>query len=202
MIVVTVARKPLAESTVASNVLVHGTGALNIDESRISGIPAYPERRSAHVALPGDTRGKGSQGMFAQPASDNLPGPHQGGRWPANLVLEHKPGCRQVGVREEAGYIINRFTDGMKPFGNGAGHAYQGEARPATRVGVWECVVGCPVTNFDQQGGHSITGTRSDKSREARVAGTAWGVDNHLSREYPNEVGGASRFFKQVGGQP
>lgn len=36
MIVVTVARKPLASSNVASNVISHGAGAMNIDACRIA----------------------------------------------------------------------------------------------------------------------------------------------------------------------
>ena len=36
---VIVARKPLAEKTVARNVLAHGTGAINVDACRIAGEP-------------------------------------------------------------------------------------------------------------------------------------------------------------------
>jgi len=64
---IVIARKPL-EGTVAENVLVHGTGGINID------------------------------------------------------------GCR-VPTNGES-YVINRFDDGAKPFGGGAGHAYS-----STRVG-------------------------------------------------------------------
>lgn len=67
-------------------------------------------------------------------------------------------------------------------------------------TGLGECDEECPVPDLDQQGGHSVTGVRSDRSRAASVSGTTWGVDNHLSREYPDEAGGASRFFKQVQG--
>ena len=35
MIVITVARKPLSEGSVAANVLKHGTGGLNIDGCRV-----------------------------------------------------------------------------------------------------------------------------------------------------------------------
>lgn len=39
---ITVARKPLSEKTVAANVLKHGTGGINIDESRIGGEDRFP----------------------------------------------------------------------------------------------------------------------------------------------------------------
>ena len=39
---ITVARKPLSEKTVAANVLKHGTGGINIDESRIGGEGRFP----------------------------------------------------------------------------------------------------------------------------------------------------------------
>ena len=49
---------------------------------------------------------------------------------------------------------------------------------------------------FTLAGPTSTTGKRSDRSREAVVKGTAWGVDNHKSREYANEPpGSAARFF-------
>ena len=39
---ITFARKPLSENTVAANVLKHGTGGINIDESRIGGEGRFP----------------------------------------------------------------------------------------------------------------------------------------------------------------
>jgi len=57
------------------------------------------------------------------------------------------------------------------------------------------CAEDCPVREIDRQGGHSTTGRRSKRSRESVVSGTQWGTNNHCSKEYPNESGGASRFF-------
>jgi len=50
---------------------------------------------------------------------------------------------------------INRFVDGMKPFGNGAGHAYQSFGGGVEQVAVWACQDGCVVAALDQQGGAS-----------------------------------------------
>jgi DNA modification methylase len=77
---IVMARKPL-RGTVAANVLAYGTGALNIDASRVS------------AGLGGDRDGEptaatryGDRGIGFQPT----PGPRGGsstGRWPANVVL-------------------------------------------------------------------------------------------------------------------
>lgn len=49
---------------------------------------------------------------------------------------------------------------------------------------------------LDQQSGDlSTTGYRTSSSQEATVAGTNWLSNNHKSTEYPNDSGGASRFF-------
>lgn len=73
---VIVARKPLI-GTVATNVLAHGTGALNIDGCRVPGEPW-----KAHSAT-----GLGSVKFFTEgetPVIDKAP--HDAGRWPANLI--------------------------------------------------------------------------------------------------------------------
>lgn len=72
------ARKPLT-GTVAQNVLAHGTGALNIDGTRIEGEPWIAHRAT----------GLGSVKFFTEgdtPEIDKVP--HAGGRWPANVLLD------------------------------------------------------------------------------------------------------------------
>ena len=73
------------------------------------------------------------------------------GRFPANLILSHKPGCKQVGTKEGKGYTINRFTDGAKPFGNGAGHPYEVENQGSETIEVWECEDDCAIKEIDKQ---------------------------------------------------
>jgi DNA modification methylase/transcriptional regulator with XRE-family HTH domain len=61
----------------------------------------------------------------------------------------------------------------------------------------------CPVAEMDRQSGRtSTTGKRSKQSQEAEVAGTRWLTNNHRSREYPGDSGGASRFFPTFRYQP
>jgi DNA modification methylase len=77
-----VARKPFP-STVAANVLAHGTGALNIDATRISttddlnGGGYSGERREASGAT-SYSISRGGIGEYVQPS----------GRWPANVMLD------------------------------------------------------------------------------------------------------------------
>ena len=74
---IVLARKPLAEKTVARNVLAHGTGAINIDACRIAGEGALVRpavQRDDNAVL-----GKGlGAGVQSEPS----------GRWPANVLLD------------------------------------------------------------------------------------------------------------------
>lgn len=88
------ARRPLA-GTVAANVLQHGTGALNIDASRVPLGGERPptgsgDRRGSQVYAQDEwTRTRMSNGGNVTPAA---------GRWPTNVVLAHDPGCVEGGA--------------------------------------------------------------------------------------------------------
>ena len=149
------ARKPLSEKTIAANVLEHGTGGINIDASRITTTDnlnggAYaknPTHRAGQDVWTSDRKEdtkcfeRGGAGEYEQPK----------GRFPANLILSHKPGCKQVGTKEGKGYTINRFTDGAKPFGNGAGHPYKVEDQGPETIAVWECDDNCAVKQLGEE---------------------------------------------------
>ena len=78
-----VARKPL-EGTVASNVLAHGTGALNVDGCRVG----------AGLFVPGGGGNLPSGGIMGRKNSGKpSTAGHTSGRWPANVVLGHTPDC-------------------------------------------------------------------------------------------------------------
>lgn len=101
-------RKPLT-GTVASNVLKHGTGGINIDGCRIETTDnlnggAYSD--GVRSGLPGDERETVAAGMFAE-GGGRLPGEYQqpSGRWPANIILD-----------EEAGTILDAQTGGASRF--------------------------------------------------------------------------------------
>lgn len=80
------ARKPFT-GTVAANVAVHGTGALNIDACRIHGADAqateYTQKRMAPGHVVNDT------GAWKQDAQ--FTGTLKAGRWPANLIHDGSP---------------------------------------------------------------------------------------------------------------
>ena len=89
MRVITVARKPLSESTIASNVLKWGTGALNIDGSRLrlqEGEQEVLDKRSGACSQEGVVFAK--VGLYEEGRRFKS---HQEGRWPTNVILEATP---------------------------------------------------------------------------------------------------------------
>uniref|UniRef100_UPI0034E976BE hypothetical protein n=1 Tax=Enterococcus faecium TaxID=1352 RepID=UPI0034E976BE len=90
---VVVARKPLGEKTVAANVLAHGTGALNIDATRIATTDDLSGNVNAERVMTNEVYGKGlgvSSGRSAE----------LGGRWPANVALDES---QAVALDEQSG---------------------------------------------------------------------------------------------------
>jgi hypothetical protein len=193
--IVTVARKPILGSA-TQNVIDHGCGALNIDGCRTNTPP-----RATGTKTSGDGQNRGPDAKLRQGSGrdsqraydDNLPS----GRWPANLILQHRPGCALTGTVPDT-YQINRWTDGAKPFGGGAGHEYEGEEQVGT-VEVWECVEGCSVKGLGDQSGILTTGTfkqRGQSSRSKQPGGWRTGPREH--KDFVGDSGTAARYFKQV----
>ncbi len=168
MRVVHLARRPISEATVGANALLHGTGAINIDGTRIAspGEEVSNHSRSAESAI--------SKGIFGDSAAQET---HQTsgqmlGRWPANVILQHRVGCTTAGLVEVK---AKQLTAGRRTIrwgvGEGGDTYVKGTgAKFATANGkdlemTWECASGCPAADLDAQ------------SRDS---------------------GGASRFFKQV----
>lgn len=94
----TLARKPLSESTVAKNVLKHGTGGINVDGCRV-GTDQTVTRRN------GDSGGNGAYGRDERVFKKLNPP----GRFPANLILgccgniPHDEGCAALILDEQSG---------------------------------------------------------------------------------------------------
>lgn len=96
-------RKPLAEKTVAANVQEHGTGAINIDATRIGAGADYHDLNVPHPAGVGgiyDASDSGRSGEKFKPAQ---------GRFPANVVLD-----------EHAAHALDQQTSHLHATGNGA----------------------------------------------------------------------------------
>ena len=114
---IVMARKPL-DGTIAANVLEWGVGGLNIDASRIATTDETARKPSvvSEKSLAGFGLGI-AMGGSGSPL----------GRWPANVIFdEYTAGLldEQSGYSKSTG-IINRWTNGAKPFGNGAGNPYE-----------------------------------------------------------------------------
>ena len=185
-------RKPLS-GTVAQTVQQYGTGAINIDGCRVSTSEnlnggAYAENGTERHDGAENWRYKreGGAGDFKQPT----------GRWPSNLLLVHTPSCVQTGTKTVEAPVINRFDDGMKPFGEGAGHAYTSTGGGTEEIPVWECVDGCPVKALDGQTGDSQSAVRQGGAGESLDPSQESWRFKRVEGGF-NDSGGASRFFPQ-----
>ena len=117
---IVLARKPLAEKTVARNVLAHGTGALNIDGCRIGteertqrgigagafrlhGFSTVEELREAAAAGGKCPDGRDAAATLARwDAVADTPPEIVSGRWPANVLLDHHAAAW---VDEQSGHL-------------------------------------------------------------------------------------------------
>src|SRR5699024_2361267 len=84
---IVLARKPLAEKTVARNVLAHGTGAINIDGCRIEGEPVRIENYAS--TGPQGMMSHGHGGGAGHAGEERTARISTSGRWPANVLLDH-----------------------------------------------------------------------------------------------------------------
>ena len=204
--IIHVLRKPLSEGTVASNVLKHGSGGLNIDASRIGTTGECPMRERAD---------KGFQQVYGAGLGGSIAVAPTTGRWPANVILQHLDGCRCDGVKRvkpsngsgRAGAGSSGFQTsyvGGDSKGVGFGKNYYVKDDGKETVANWICEPGCPVARLDEQSGErSVSGAAKKGSRGTTYyegSGSTF-YQNKGTRVLHNDTGGASRFFKQVGGE-
>lgn len=212
MKVVHILRKPLIGS-VAENILKHGCGALDIDRTRI-GFTGDADKWAAGSGglIYGaymDGSGQVYKGEQYKP-TQNTSQPHNGGRWPANLVLQHLPGCHQEGMRRVKGSPTSRTFheaydgEGVTRFLRGHSHPgnQHADADGMETVAAWECEPGCPVADLDDQSGERPVSGAAKTGRPA-VGGQTGGCVVSFGIErgngtLHNDAGGAARFFKQV----
>jgi hypothetical protein len=202
--VVFVFRKP-TEKTVAEQVLSTGTGALNIDASRV--FTDWTERpdswkRSGHSAKPDAEK-------IAAPPGVGI-NCHPSGRWPANLVFVHRPGCKMFGTKqvrgsnapglgcveeERPGGVYSKGSGEFKGNGNRIRHSSPEGTETVTD---WVCVLGCLVPALDTQSGDRPPGWfASTRTRGLGYQGSKNETDGGKS-SCLGDTGGASRFFKQT----
>jgi len=106
----TLCRKPLSESTVAKNVLKHGTGGLNVDGCRVEtpDVLKGMERTSNNAPMSGYV----TTNRAAYVPSDS-------GRFPANLILDEEAAAaldEQTGILK-SGSMNPRFSKSMGFYG-------------------------------------------------------------------------------------
>jgi hypothetical protein len=209
--IIHVLRKPLSEGTVAANTLKHGTGGLNIDRSRIT----VSEEDDIHAKNPHTQSTFGMVGSAVYGTAkggDPFYDPSQG-RWPANVILQHLDGCRRDGVkRVKPSNGSGRAGAGSSGFqtsyvgGDSKGAGFTGGSVKddgKETVANWVCESGCPVARLDEQSGVSKSGTAVNRNRApAKGATDIYGTFSQMRGEDRGygDTGGASRFFKQVGG--
>ena len=122
---IVVARKPLI-GTVAENVLTHGTGALNIDGSRIG---TTDNLNGGAYAAEGKDRNDG-WGMQRGQAGDSQ---QPSGRWPANVILDEYSAellDEQSGISKSGKIGVTRQAESsnVNTYGKGIG-ALSGQSR-------------------------------------------------------------------------
>ena len=212
MRVIHVRRKPLSEGTVAANTLRHGTGGLNINASRIA---SPGEEITTH------TQGRGDDGYAANAVYGDYRGgfkTHQTegqklGRWPANVILQHLDGCRCDGVKRvpsNGNFPAQQKTASWKMSSKGKALTPDRTYREGggETVANWICEPGCPVARLDEQSGVSGD-TTEGVNRQGEGGQYATGIYGNAGPEGRTgetrrrivDRGGASRFYKQVGGK-
>lgn len=207
---VILARKPLAEKTVAANVLAHGTGALNIDGCRVATTEnlnggAYAQNGSERHDGAENWRYKrqGDAGDYVQPL----------GRFPPNILLTHSADCQSAGIRHVKG-ITGGSTSGTNALGQSSGwnaHVNRPASikRPVDADGMktiqaFSCVPGCPIAGLDGQSG-SVGAAAPVRGTEQSAAVEEDAIYNERSRVrgvFHADSGGASRFFPQFTWDP
>lgn len=203
-----VLRKPCSETTVVANVLTHGCGAINVDACRVgyestpnpATIPLYRKEANYKNTNYSDA---GSSSYSLKDGSGER-NPNAGGRWPANLVLQHLEGCVQAGVKHVRSSDRPGHGHKQSPVHIvGPTHRHSevrhGNLDGTETVAAYDCAPGCPVAALDAQSGVSTTPTKV-----TRGAGGQHGAYSPIPAQgvIPSygDSGGASRFFKQFVG--
>jgi site-specific DNA-methyltransferase (adenine-specific) len=138
-----VARKPF-RGTVAANVLAYGTGALNIDATRIHTPGSEAKVYSVARTAPGATQNATGRTKFDD--GTRYEGETKAGRWPTNVVLDESQADAldaQTGVLKSGTGAVKRASSADRDGNRGA--ALGAESRPE----------GTPMLSYGDSGGAS-----------------------------------------------
>ncbi len=211
-------RKPISEKNIAANVLLHGTGALNIDESRIG----YINEKDAEPKDYSNSKGVGTyqieaKNQGARKYTDGLSytknsfiaQTHVNGRFPSHLLLSHTLFCTPLGTQKvkitgSGSVNLDNEIKSNKVYGtyNKTNDfiAYK-DANGLEEIDAYDCSDDCPVRLLNEQSGAS----KSVRSNRGELLDMRGGNYNRTDRKtIPgveniggyNDQGGASRYFK------
>lgn len=180
-------RKPLG-STVAACVLAHGTGALNIDASRIGSAGGGTNCSNRDEA--GKCIGHANAGQST--SGETFHGPDtSGGRWPSHVVFSHSDECEVVGQAQDTIEKNDQPKEDLQSAGWGTRRMTT--TTTTTTVDVYRCAPGCPVALLDAQSG---TSKSTDRPRNnGAFKSVAKGAETARVSLGHADAGGASRFF-------
>lgn len=195
------ARKTISEKSIVDNVLIHGSGAINIDACRIAVNPDVDavSKTTKRVTRESETWREGSG--FKNP-ENVMAGVLPAGRYPANLILSHHPDCKLIreGVTEVKD--MSTHTQSQKLGKHGIYGDYQVPVNlrhdfQQTSLEVWSCVEGCPVRVLNEQ-----SGTTKGNKRTGRIGKSlglydddSWEPKTDTVGQWFGDSGGAARFF-------
>jgi len=180
------ARKPF-KGTVAANVLKHGTGALNIDATRLGNDPITINTFDNGAKPFGDAVGEAYTSRESR------------GRWPANVVLSHLDECQRLGVKKvknPSGSITG--NEPSKPGQHVYGEYNQRE--PFEKHGTdgleevieYDCSPACPVAILDRISGKTKSATKASSVKSA----SKYRLGKNITQgPIHHDEGGASRFY-------
>jgi len=175
-------RKPLAESSIAANVLAWGTGGLAIDACRVAG--TVPIR---------EDHGKESGSIFGinsrHPAGESTQG-----RWPSHLLLSHSIWCIPQGVKRVRGGSagIGTHKAGKQGYGGNV-HDFQTVNYGDEQVEAYQCHESCPIAELDRQSG--VRSSRPGKLKPNGKAQVYFEMPHVEDGPKYQDTGGSSRYF-------
>lgn len=196
-------RKDLSEGTVLNQVLKTGTGAFNIDASRVYTDWNEPDRPDSWK----------SSGFTNKPEAVKIAAPpgqgincHPKGRWPPNVGFQHTAECVQDGIK----HVQTRSKGGLDVMGATAFGLVNDDGWKASHITFtrvqnekgeepianWKCTASCPVRQLDSQSGTLKSGDGVVRQKPFKGYSGGGGQIGTVQLSYGDD-GGASRFFKQ-----
>jgi len=192
---IVVARKPISEKTVAENVLTYGTGAINIDASRVGFVSEADKKESIDKNQHADfgTKPITNNTVYGDYSMIEPKNYQPTGRFPANLILSHNPDCQLI---KEGSTEVSRevgSTPDMR--GNNYGRSDKTiEIEMSTYKDtpeIYQCTEGCPFLEFPNS---KSTGGRIGKKDMGSVTNVPAGEYEAGDPGY-GDNGTAARFF-------